>query len=182
MSPTHLTRLQVSAYQEDGGAAMEELLNFILLACGAPCTDGPYQPPEVGKILVLQVGVCAPPPPTPPRPTRLTLLLATMKVFWIPRDIPVVYISLLDVLCLLFGEFFLLRIGCSLVYGVFSLWVQWVGRVVLARVPQLYSFIRPCDSFLVLPKARFDPLVYWFLRQFIHPTVSPVPSHCRPAA
>lgn len=26
---------------------MEELLNFILLACGAPCTDGPYQPPEV---------------------------------------------------------------------------------------------------------------------------------------
>lgn len=38
---------QVSTYQEDNGAAMEELLNFILLASGAPATEGPYQPPEV---------------------------------------------------------------------------------------------------------------------------------------
>lgn len=42
---------QVSNYQEDNGAAMEELLNFILLASGAPATDGPYQPPEVCNVL-----------------------------------------------------------------------------------------------------------------------------------
>eukprot|EP00903_Cladosiphon_okamuranus_P006626 g6471.t2 len=36
----------VSTYQEDNGAAMEELLNFILLASGAPATEGPYRPPE----------------------------------------------------------------------------------------------------------------------------------------
>eukprot|EP00752_Nemacystus_decipiens_P009436 g8435.t1 len=36
----------VSAYQEDSGAAMEEVLNFILLASGAPATEGPYRPPE----------------------------------------------------------------------------------------------------------------------------------------
>ncbi|CAM9843247.1 unnamed protein product [Pylaiella littoralis] len=36
----------VSTCQEDSGTAMEELLNFILLASGAPCTEGPYRPPE----------------------------------------------------------------------------------------------------------------------------------------
>lgn len=41
---------QVSTYQEDNGVAMEELLNFILLASGAPATDGPYQPPEVCSV------------------------------------------------------------------------------------------------------------------------------------
>lgn len=42
-----LSHQQVSTYQEDNDAAMEELLNFILLASGAPATKGPYRPPEV---------------------------------------------------------------------------------------------------------------------------------------
>ncbi|CAM9437965.1 unnamed protein product, partial [Ectocarpus fasciculatus] len=35
----------VSTYQEDSDEAMKELLNFIFFACGAPSTEGPYEPP-----------------------------------------------------------------------------------------------------------------------------------------
>lgn len=38
---------QVTSYQQDSNEALEELLNFVLLACGATATDGPYRPPEV---------------------------------------------------------------------------------------------------------------------------------------
>eukprot|EP00904_Undaria_pinnatifida_P012617 jgi/Undpi1/8486/HiC_scaffold_25.g10953.m1 len=36
----------VTSYQQDSNEALEELLNFVLLACGATATDGPYRPPE----------------------------------------------------------------------------------------------------------------------------------------
>lgn len=39
--------VQVSSYKEDSDEAMKELLNFIFLACGAPSTEGPYEPPAV---------------------------------------------------------------------------------------------------------------------------------------
>lgn len=45
--------VQVSSYQEDGDAAMKQLLNFIFLACGAPSTEGPYAPPAVIEIASL---------------------------------------------------------------------------------------------------------------------------------
>ena len=38
---------QVCSYQHNSSEALEDLLNFVLLACGATATDGPYRPPEV---------------------------------------------------------------------------------------------------------------------------------------
>ncbi|CAN0075413.1 unnamed protein product [Ascophyllum nodosum] len=36
----------VLSFERGESAAMETLLNFLLLSCGAPCTNGPYTPPE----------------------------------------------------------------------------------------------------------------------------------------